>query len=360
MHTLSGRLLTTLIALSAAMMPSDADAQPPAKQLFGKQKLPAVQPAAAHGFYSKGCMSGAIGMPIDGPTWQTMRLSRNRRWGHPDTIKTLVKLSVEGQKVGWNGLLVGDISQPRGGPMLTGHASHQIGLDADIWLTPMPDKRLTRREREQLSATSVLKRRANGRLDPNRIGSHFTAATFGIIKTAANYGEVERVLVHPTIKRELCKRAGTDRGWLSKVRPYWGHHYHMHIRLSCPTGSPNCRPQAKPKANDGCGSELAYWHRLLNPIKRKPKPKVAKPAKPKVKKRVVKRKPKRQIVLTDLPGACVGVLQAAPPVDAKSATLQMAAGQAFVPTLKPAAKFEAFDIFAGATVPLPSFRPVQQ
>src|SRR6516165_2279694 len=37
----------------------------------------------------------------------------------------------------WRGLLVGDISQPRGGPMITGHDSHQVGLDADIWLTPM-------------------------------------------------------------------------------------------------------------------------------------------------------------------------------------------------------------------------------
>ncbi|MEL6737154.1 MAG: hypothetical protein AAFO98_15030, partial [Pseudomonadota bacterium] len=70
MHTLSGRLLTTLIALSAAMMPSDADAQPPAKQLFGKQKLPAVQPAAAHGFYSKGCMSA---------TWDHLSACRSRQ-----------------------------------------------------------------------------------------------------------------------------------------------------------------------------------------------------------------------------------------------------------------------------------------
>lgn len=355
-HTCA-KLFTTLIVVSSALMPVEADAQPPAKQLFGKQQLPAVQPAAAHGFYSKGCVSGAIGMPIDGPTWQTMRLSRNRYWGHPDLIKTVVKLSVDGQKVGWNGLLVGDLSQPRGGPMLTGHASHQIGLDADIWLTPMPDKRLTRRERERLSATSVLKRRTNGRLNPNEIGSHFTEATFGIIKTAASYGVVERVLVHPTIKKELCRRETGERSWLNKVRPYWGHHYHMHVRLSCPADSPNCRPQAKPKANDGCGKELAYWNRLLNPPKRKPKPKTA--TKPKPKKKIVKRKPKPQIRLADLPGACVGVLQAAPPVNAKSATLQMAAGQAFVPTLKPAAKFKAFDVFAGAVIPVPTFRPVQ-
>jgi murein endopeptidase len=33
------------------------------------------------------------------------------------------------------GLLIGDMSQPRDGPMLYGHSSHQIGLDVDI--TPM-------------------------------------------------------------------------------------------------------------------------------------------------------------------------------------------------------------------------------
>ena len=84
-----------------------------------------------------------MAIATDGPTWQAMRLSRNRRWGHPTMIKLIEKLSRDAVADGWPGLLIGDISQPRGGPMLTGHASHQIGLDADIWLTPMPDRRLT-------------------------------------------------------------------------------------------------------------------------------------------------------------------------------------------------------------------------
>ena len=40
--------------------------------------------------------------------------------------------------------------------MLTGHTSHQIGLDADIWLTPMPDHELTRQEREEMMAINVV------------------------------------------------------------------------------------------------------------------------------------------------------------------------------------------------------------
>ena len=105
-----------------------------AKNLFGAKKLPAAMPAKSYGFYSKGCFSGGVAIATDGPTWQAMRLSRNRRWGHPTMIKLIEKLSRDAAADGWPGLLLGDISQPRGGPMLTGHASHQIGLDADIWL----------------------------------------------------------------------------------------------------------------------------------------------------------------------------------------------------------------------------------
>ena len=58
------------------------------------------------------------------------------------------RLAESGKRVGWNGLLIGDMSQPRGGPMLNGHSSHQIGLDVDIWFTPMPDHELSPEERD--------------------------------------------------------------------------------------------------------------------------------------------------------------------------------------------------------------------
>lgn len=326
------RVATLTLALAAILiLPGISAAEPIAKKLFGYQKLPAVLKPQAHGFYSKGCVSGAVAIAATGPTWQAMRLSRNRRWGHPETIKTVIKLSQDARKVGWNGLLVGDISQPRGGPMLTGHASHQIGLDADIWLTQMPERVLSYKERETKSAVSMLKRRKNGKLDQTDISrKHFTKAHFGVIKTAAQYGEVERVLVHPTIKRELCRmEKSNDRRWLYKVRPYWGHHYHMHIRLSCPAGSPGCRPQAKPQNDDGCGAELTRWFKLLNPPKRKKSA-----AKPKKKRKVVKRKPKPAIRLADLPQACAVVLHASAPADADSATMALVGTKPVAPVMK--------------------------
>ena len=132
------------------------DPKTPAKELFGRQSTPAPITARALGWYAKGCLAGARALPVNGPSWQVMRLSRNRNWGHPNLVAVLERIAEKGKKLGWNGLLVGDMSQPRGGPMLTGHASHQVGLDADVWLTPMPNRQLSRNEREEMSAVMMV------------------------------------------------------------------------------------------------------------------------------------------------------------------------------------------------------------
>src|SRR5262249_24654844 len=194
------------------------DPKTAAKELFGRKTQPTRSAAHVYGFYPPRCLAGAEELPINGPTWQVVRLSRNRNWGHPSLVKFLERLSAKAAKKGWPGLLVGDMAQPRGGPMITGHASHQIGLDADIWLTPMPDRTLTRAEREELSATMVV---AHTRLDVDP--KVWTPGHFEVIKGAAQDPEVERVFVNAAIKKALCRGAGHDREWLSKVRPWWGH-----------------------------------------------------------------------------------------------------------------------------------------
>lgn len=267
----------------------------PAKKLFGAMKAPAPLKARAIGAYSRGCLAGATALPIDGPAWQAMRLSRNRNWGHPKLIAMLEKYAGEvKQKDGWPGLLVGDISQPRGGPMLTGHASHQLGLDADIWFTPMPSRRLSKTERENLAATSML---ASDNLSVN--AKVWGTGQVNIVRRAASYPEVERVLVHPAIKKALCEAGGTDRAWLSKVRPYWGHFYHFHVRIGCPADSPTCTKQAPIPGDDGCGKELEDWFKLLT-APPKPKPRTVAPAKPV--------KPKPPLTLADLPAECRAVV----------------------------------------------------
>src|SRR5579863_670685 len=124
----------------------------PAKELFGRAVKPSPGPALPIGSYADGCLAGAVALPITGPAWQVMRLSRDRNWGTPRLVRFIERFGAAAKKVGWNGLLIGDMAQPRGGPMISGHASHQIGLDADIWLTPMPDHVLTREEREMEGA----------------------------------------------------------------------------------------------------------------------------------------------------------------------------------------------------------------
>jgi len=106
------------------------DPKVPAKELFGRKVAPVPMQARVIGFYAKGCIAGAKALPINGETWQVMRLSRNRNWGHPQLVALLERLSKKSTKVaGWQGLLVGDMSQPRGGPMLTGHASMEVAIE---------------------------------------------------------------------------------------------------------------------------------------------------------------------------------------------------------------------------------------
>ena len=247
-----------LIALTAplsAQTPAPTPAPTAsARELFGRTTTAAPLAARAIGTYIRGCLSGAVALPVDGKTWQVMRLSRNRNWGHPRLVQFLERFAARVPAIaGWPGILVGDLAQPRGGPMLTGHLSHQIGLDADIWLTPMPARTLTRTEREEMSAINAVAEDWND-VDPKV----WTPAHVRVIKAAAEDPLVERVLVNAAIKKALCRDAGPDRAWLRKVRPWYGHNWHMHIRIGCPAGSTECKPQDPVPPGDGCGTELAW------------------------------------------------------------------------------------------------------
>lgn len=270
----------------------------PARDYFGYVNGPAPLKARAIGSYTKGCLAGGAMLPADGPTWQAMRLSRNRNWGHPELIDYLEDLAADAPSVGWNGLLVGDLAQPRGGPMTSGHASHQIGLDADIWLTEMPDRRLTVEEREQISTISMLKgpldiKGADRSVDKKK----WTDTHARLIRRAASDKRVARIFVNPTIKKALCRfEKSRDRAWLRKVRPWWGHHYHFHVRLACPPDSVGCKDQNPPPPGDGCGKHLTYWLSDEPWVPKKPRD----PNAPVVKKRPME--------LAALPNACRTVL----------------------------------------------------
>ncbi|MEO1492982.1 MAG: penicillin-insensitive murein endopeptidase [Pseudomonadota bacterium] len=245
-------------ALLALGVTAEVAAQP-AHALFGRHKLPSSTNPGAIGSYARGCLAGGIELRETAPGWQAMRLSRNRNWGHPALIGFIERLSVRAREVGWPKLYVGDIGQPRGGPMKSGHRSHQIGLDVDMWLRKPVERDLSRKERERIGSYNVVAKNGIG------LNKNWSIEHHKIIRAAAEDPAVARIFVNAAIKRGMClteKKIGggkIDAPWLRKVRPWKGHNYHFHVRLACPGGSPGCRDQAPPPPGNGCGAELAKW-----------------------------------------------------------------------------------------------------
>jgi penicillin-insensitive murein endopeptidase len=79
-----------------------------------------------------------------------------------------------------------------------------------------------------------------------------------MLRLAAEFEVVARIFVHPVIKKVLCEQF-PGAPWLQKLRPWWGHDDHFHIRLHCPTGETMCQDQDPLPAGDGCGADLAWW-----------------------------------------------------------------------------------------------------
>ncbi len=290
-------LLTVLLA-------APAQAETLANKLFGAKDAPSAQDSMPNGSYARGCAAGLVELPETGPTWQAMRLSRHRNFGQPTMIQFLMDLSATARDIGFGrGLYIGDISQPRGGPMTSGHASHQIGLDADIWMLPPRSLTLSEAEREDISSIPVRS------ADQRSVTENWTKVHRELMKQAALDPRVDRIFVAAAVKIEMCKTAkARDKKWLQKIRPVAGHDTHFHVRLKCPKGASLCETQAPTvadlsKGGDGCDETLMYWVTdYLNPPKsdgKKPKEDDA-----------PKKKGPRQFTMADLPKQCKAVLAA--------------------------------------------------
>lgn len=286
--------------LAALMLiPATAQAQQLANQLFGAKTSGSQQDPMPIGSYAKGCAAGLVELPESGPSWQAMRLSRGRNWGHPELVDFIIDLSQTAQQIGWKGLYVGDMSQPRGGPMTSGHASHQIGLDVDIWQLPPKRLTLSRAEREKISSIPVRS------ADQRSVTKNWTARHQAVMRAAALDPRVDRIFVAAAVKIEMCKTATRkDKEWLQKIRPVAGHETHFHVRLKCPKGARLCETQKPTVAElsnggNGCDETLQWWVTdYLNP----PKP-TKKPDNPPPRKRHP-----REYTMADLPNQCKDVL----------------------------------------------------
>lgn len=225
--------------------------------------------AESIGEYTGGCLRGGVALPWDGTGYQIMRPSRRRFYGHPELVRFIKALGERVADRNLGDLLIGDLGQPRGGPILSGHRSHQTGLDVDIWLKSMASaqrKRLTLEERENLKAVSVVA--------PDQVSLKTQAwsdSQVEVLKIAAVFPAVERIFVNPAIKRGLCKQV-KDNTWLTKIRPWWGHDAHFHVRLRCPSSDPLCVPQEPPPPGDGCDGTLDWWFSEEAKVERLKKP----------------------------------------------------------------------------------------
>jgi penicillin-insensitive murein DD-endopeptidase len=294
----------TRALILSLLLAAPAQAEKLANKLFGAMDNPSNQDSMPIGSYAKGCAAGLVELPETGPTWQAMRLSRHRNFGQPEMVQFLMDLSGTARDIGFGrGLYIGDISQPRGGPMTSGHASHQIGLDADIWMLPPRRLDLSEAEREEISSIPVRS------ADQRSVTENWTRIHRELLKQAALDPRVDRIFVAAAVKIEMCRTAKrADKKWLQKIRPVAGHDTHFHVRLKCPKGARLCETQ-KPtvdelsKGGNGCDETLTWWVTdYLNPPKsngKKPKEDDA-----------PKKKGPREFTMADLPKQCKGVLAA--------------------------------------------------
>ena len=234
---------------AAFMMSASATAAMPWQQV----KEPVAGTAQSIGGFSNGCIIGAQALPLERDGYQVMRSQQLRYFGHPDLLAFIKRLTTQTSSNGLGTVMIGDMGMPAGGRFATGHASHQSGLDVDIWLQ-LPSSRWSATQLKNPRAIDLVA--GNGKAV---VESIWQPQVGQLIKLAAQDSEVTRIFVHPAIKQKLCDTAGTDRTWLRKVRPWFGHRAHMHVRLRCPASSLECEEQAAIPAGDGCGAELASW-----------------------------------------------------------------------------------------------------
>ncbi len=211
---------------------------------------------------NNGCISGAKALPLQGGGYIVLHLERDRHYGHPLLIKTLQTLAKQAQQQQLGILQIGDLGQALGGALPFGHRSHQSGLDADVWFNLNPNSYVNaNKQRSNIKQFSMLSSngKGKGKGKGKGLNTRWTNKHRKLLELAAKIVTVDRIFVNPAIKRDLCKTVTEDRQWLRKIRPWYHHDKHFHIRLSCPKSSPDCIKQAPIPAGISCDASLTWW-----------------------------------------------------------------------------------------------------
>lgn len=260
---LSGLVTAAALAASALVLappgPASAMAAEPSPiaLIWNRERAPSQGPAQSIGGYSNGCLQGAVPLPASGRGYEDLHRSRNRFYGHPALVEFIRQLGVSAKTQHLGLVVIGDLSQARGGPTPSGHRSHQTGLDVDIgYVAPRgAHPRMRAPERERVGPPAVVD------LKTHVMSPLWTKRTVRLLAAAASDPAVDRIFVNPAIRRTLCAGPARHEPWFARLRPWWGHHDHFHVRLKCPDDSPLCKAQDPPpvEPDDGCGATLAWW-----------------------------------------------------------------------------------------------------
>lgn len=205
----------------------------------------------ALGFYSNGSLENASHTGDSSPDFVKLFLWRDRAWSTFDmsTILQTTAASVHALHPDGERMQIGDIAQKVGG-FLSGHASHQNGLDADVAYF-----RKDHHEQDPaVNGFAYIYVQKGGVLDP----VFDVARNWDAYKAIADTGRLDRIFMDPVIKRGFCAYAKTTgelesrKELLRRLRPLENHQDHFHVRITCPIDSPKCQAQLPPPEGDGC------------------------------------------------------------------------------------------------------------
>ncbi len=204
------------------------------------------------GTYNNGCILYPAELEKS-DIYKLPRLARGNNYGNPALTDFLEDYAYRIKEMTGKQLLIADLSKNNGGPTLMLHSSHQTGLDADIWYRLYSQKQnLSQTDIEDLKPIDMVSK------DGSTMGELWSSENEEILKTFAQNDKIERIFVNPIIKKNFCTKFKSE-DWQKKIRPWWGHNEHFHVRLKCPDNSPDCTMKGQAIKDDGCGKDLDWW-----------------------------------------------------------------------------------------------------
>lgn len=203
-----------------------------------------------------------------------MRTDQRRYFGHPDLVMFIQRLSRQVSNLGMGTVLIGDMGMPAGGRFNGGHASHQTGLDVDIFLQ-LPKTRWTSAQLLRPQALDLVSR--DGK---HVVPTLWKPEIFSLIKLAAQIKTSRAFLLIRRLSNNFALMRAPIATGCAKCDHWFQHRAHMHVRLRCPADSLECEDQPLPPPGDGCGAELQSWFEPPKPGTTKPEKKTPPPLPP--------------------------------------------------------------------------------